>query len=147
MQWEYKTMLFEFTKDGLLRDRYVDDEEMEENLNQLGRQGWELVNVSLLQDGLFAFLKRPVAENSSILSEVSPRHQVNLEENRNQTPSQRFQPENNAPPIIQPPPRPVRSPRFLAAERLQEEKGQEGPASQQRQGHTNNDRIGGIRIR
>ena len=31
MLWEYKTMLFEFTKDGLLRDRYVDDEEMEEN--------------------------------------------------------------------------------------------------------------------
>ena len=43
MIWEYKTVLFEFSKDGLLSNRYVDDEELERNLNQLGQQGWELV--------------------------------------------------------------------------------------------------------
>lgn len=59
MLWQYRTMLFEFTKDGLLGDKYVDDEEMEKTLNQLGGKGWELVNVTLLQDGVLAFLKKP----------------------------------------------------------------------------------------
>ena len=58
MLWQYRTILFEFTKDGLLGDRYVDDEEMEKTLNEMGALGWELVNVTLLQDGLLAFLKR-----------------------------------------------------------------------------------------
>jgi len=66
MLWQYRTILFEFTKDGLLGDRYVDDEEMEKALNQLGRQSWELVNVSLLQDGLRAFLKRPEEDELAV---------------------------------------------------------------------------------
>ena len=60
MVWQYRTILFEFTKDGLLGDRYVDDEEMEKTLNQMGQDSWELVDVSLLQDGLLTFLKRPL---------------------------------------------------------------------------------------
>ena len=71
MIWEYKTVLFEFSKDGLLSDRYVDDEEMERLLNQLGQQGWDLVSVSLLQDGLLAFLKRPEAQ--AMIGGLSPR--------------------------------------------------------------------------
>lgn len=62
MLWQYRTILFEFTKDGLLGDKYVDDEEMEKTLNQLGGQSWELVDVTLLQDGVLAFLKRPAGE-------------------------------------------------------------------------------------
>ncbi len=62
MLWQYRTMLFEFTKDGLLGDKYVDDEEMEKSLNEMGAQEWELVSVSLLQDGLLAFFKRPAQE-------------------------------------------------------------------------------------
>ncbi len=62
MLWQYRTMLFEFTKDGLLGDKYVDDEEMEKTLNQMGGQGWELVSVTLLQDGVLAFLKKPVGQ-------------------------------------------------------------------------------------
>jgi hypothetical protein len=62
MLWQYRTSLFEFTKDGLLGDKYVDDEEMEKILNELGGKEWELVSVSLLQDGLLAFLKRPLRE-------------------------------------------------------------------------------------
>lgn len=58
MQWQYRTMLFEFTKDGLLGDKYVDEEEMEKTLNQWGGRGWELINVLLLQDGVLAFLKK-----------------------------------------------------------------------------------------
>lgn len=74
MVWEYKTILFEFSKDGLLSDRYVDDEEMENNLNQLGQQGWDLVNVSLLQDGLLAFLKRPADSAPSLLDSSPKEH-------------------------------------------------------------------------
>jgi hypothetical protein len=66
MLWQYRTILFEFTKDGLLGDKYVDDEDMEKTLNEFGAQGWELVNVSLLQDGLLVFLKRPVDEDMPV---------------------------------------------------------------------------------
>ncbi|MCL2459255.1 MAG: DUF4177 domain-containing protein [Desulfobulbus sp.] len=66
MQWQYRTILFEFTKDGLLGDKYVDDEEMEKMLNQMGGQGWELINVTLLQDGVLGFLKKPVQQERVI---------------------------------------------------------------------------------
>ncbi|HFQ89738.1 MAG TPA: DUF4177 domain-containing protein [Desulfobulbus sp.] len=62
MRWQYRTILFEFQKDGLLGDRYLDDEEIDKTLNRQGRNGWELVNVALLQEGLLAFLKRPAGE-------------------------------------------------------------------------------------
>ena len=64
MLWKYRTILFELTKDGLLGDRYVDDEEMEKTLNEMGALGWELVNVTLLQDGLLAILKRLVGADT-----------------------------------------------------------------------------------
>ena len=64
MLWKYRTILFELTKDGLLGDRYVDDEEMEKTLNEMGALGWELVNVTLLQEGLLAILKRPVGADT-----------------------------------------------------------------------------------
>lgn len=67
MLWKYRTILYEFTKDGLLGDRYVDDEEMEKNLNEMGALGWELVNVTLLQDGLLTILKRPTQEHTVTL--------------------------------------------------------------------------------
>jgi len=66
MLWQYRTILFEFTKDGLLGDKYVDDEEMEKTLNQLGGQSWELINVTLLQDGVLAFLKKPVQRETMV---------------------------------------------------------------------------------
>ncbi len=59
MQWQYRTILFEFRKDGLLGDKYIDDEEVETLLNEQGTMGWELVNVSAIQEGLLAFCKRP----------------------------------------------------------------------------------------
>ena len=58
MQWQYRTILFEFQKDGLLGDKYIDDEEVETLLNELGSRGWELVNVTMIQEGLLAFCKR-----------------------------------------------------------------------------------------
>ena len=72
MLWKYRTILFEFTKDGLLGDRYVDDEEMERSLNELGALGWELVNVTLLQDGLLAILKHAAADTVTAGPTVRP---------------------------------------------------------------------------
>jgi hypothetical protein len=39
---------------------------MEKTLNQLGGQSWELVDVTLLQDGVLAFLKRPAGEEIGV---------------------------------------------------------------------------------
>ncbi len=69
MQWQYRTLLFEFQKDGLLGDKYIDDEAVEELLNKQGARGWELVNVAMIQEGLLAFCKRAVD------SDVSQQHQ------------------------------------------------------------------------
>ncbi len=74
-QWQYRTLLFEFQKDGLLGDKYIDDEDVEVQLNEQGVQGWELVNVALIQEGLLAFCKRPVgsvAVNTQVLERVDP---------------------------------------------------------------------------
>jgi hypothetical protein len=56
--WQYRTILFEFQKDGLLGDKYVDDEEVEKVLNEQGDLGWELVSVTAVQEGLLTFFKR-----------------------------------------------------------------------------------------
>lgn len=59
MDWEYRTILFEYHKDGLLGDKYIDDEQVEKVLNEQGEKGWELVGVTPVQEGLLSFFKRP----------------------------------------------------------------------------------------
>ncbi len=59
MRWQYRTIIFEFQKDGLLGDRFIDDEEMEKTLNEQGRAGWELISATMVQDGLLTLFKRP----------------------------------------------------------------------------------------
>lgn len=151
MIWEYKTVLFEFSKDGLLSDRYVDDEEMENNLNQLGQQGWELVNVSLLQDGLLAFMKRPAA-NAPLLAELSPKEQIVTDTARPATAVQPAPRTPTAQPPLHAPFRSGRSPRSpISVEHLRERvRQQEEPPVQERSQReapaSDNDRIGGIRI-
>lgn len=69
MYWQYQTIVFEFRKDGLLGDKYIDDEEVENILNEQGRLGWDLVSVTPVQDGLLAFLKkeiRPVVKQARV---------------------------------------------------------------------------------
>jgi len=63
MRWRYRTIVFEFQKDGLLGDRFIDDEEVEKTLNEQGRDGWELVSATMVQDGLLTLLKRPDPED------------------------------------------------------------------------------------
>ncbi len=59
MRWQYRTVVFEFQKDGLLGDRFIDDEEVEKTLNEQGRVGWELVSATMVQEGLLTLFKRP----------------------------------------------------------------------------------------
>jgi hypothetical protein len=59
-QWQYKTIFFEFHKDGLLGDKYIDDEQVENILNEEGSVGWELITVSMVPEGMIAFCKRPL---------------------------------------------------------------------------------------
>ncbi len=150
MIWEYKTVLFEFSKDGLLSDRYVDDEEMESNLNQLGQQGWDLVNVSLLQDGLLAFMKRPSGD-APLMAELSPKEESVPELLRPVAvaPVPRT---SNAQPPLHPPFRTGRSPRSpISVDHLRERVRQQEdpvqePQPQRESPERENDRIGGIRI-
>ena len=61
MRWQYRTIVFEYQKDGLLGDRYVDDEEVEQTLNEQGNEHWELVGITTTREGLLAFMKKPVS--------------------------------------------------------------------------------------
>jgi len=90
--WLYRTILFEYHKDGLLGDKYIDDEEMEKVLNEQGEQGWELVSVTPVQEGLLAFFKR-----------------VYLQTGKKQQPVVKDRPvqEPGKPPVQQPLPAPV----------------------------------------
>lgn len=58
MMWQYRTIVFEFAKDGLLGEKYIDDESMEAVLNEQGMMGWELAGVVTVQEGVLAVLKR-----------------------------------------------------------------------------------------
>ncbi|MDH3348420.1 MAG: DUF4177 domain-containing protein [Desulfobulbaceae bacterium] len=59
MRWRYRTILFEFHKGKVFGEKYIDEEEVENILNQQGAAGWELVSVSPLREGLLAFCKKP----------------------------------------------------------------------------------------
>lgn len=58
MQWQYKALLVEFQKDGLLGEKYIDEDETEAVLNEEGRLGWELVTATLMPEGLMLFCKK-----------------------------------------------------------------------------------------
>lgn len=62
MQWEYKTTTLDLP--GIINTR-VESAKIDAMLNQLGRDGWELVSTFLLQKdmakpSLVCFLKRPL---------------------------------------------------------------------------------------
>ncbi|WP_417914629.1 DUF4177 domain-containing protein [Candidatus Electronema sp. JM] len=57
-RWQYKTLLVEFQKDGILGEKYIDEEETDTLLNEEGRNGWELVTAALVPEGMMFFCKR-----------------------------------------------------------------------------------------
>lgn len=80
MKWRYKTILFEFQKDGMLGDKYIDEEQVEAELNEHGVRGWELVTVTMAPDGLLAFCKNALpGQAQAVQSGVSqPATAVNI---------------------------------------------------------------------
>lgn len=65
MRWSYKTVHFELKKEGLLGAGFLDETEIEQELNDFGRSGWELISVLEVQDGIIAFFKQPVERPSA----------------------------------------------------------------------------------
>ena len=46
-------------KEGILGSGFLDESEIEQELNEYGLSGWELVSVLEVQDGMMAFFKQP----------------------------------------------------------------------------------------
>lgn len=71
MRWCYKTVHYEFRKEGLLGSAFLDESEIEESLNQFGRAGWELISLMNMRDGVIAVFKQPLSDTASKDSEES----------------------------------------------------------------------------
>jgi hypothetical protein len=76
MKWSYKTVHFELKKEGLLGGAFLDEAEIEEQLNDYGRSGWELISVIEVQDGIIAFFKQTISfglpAHSSVRDDPEP---------------------------------------------------------------------------
>lgn len=70
MQWQYKTILVAFQKDGLLGDKYIDEEETETLLNREGRQGWDLATATLVPEGMLLICKKELLPGQELESMV-----------------------------------------------------------------------------
>ncbi len=60
MRWSYKTVHYDYKKEGLLGGAFLDEAEIEESMNEFGRAGWELVSLLEVQEGLIATFKQPI---------------------------------------------------------------------------------------
>ncbi len=86
IRWQYRTIVFEFQKDGLLGDRFIDDEGVEKTLNEQGHDGWELVSATMIQDGLLTLLKRRETEIDSPMALDAARENTSVEHPQSPTP-------------------------------------------------------------
>ncbi len=74
MKWSYKSVHFELKKEGLLGSGFLDESEIEQELNEFGLAGWELVSVLEVQDGIIAFFKQPLyREGSPVARQITER--------------------------------------------------------------------------
>ncbi|MDR0477153.1 MAG: DUF4177 domain-containing protein [Desulfobulbaceae bacterium] len=64
IRWRYKTLHFELKKDGILGGLFLDEQELERSLCRHGQDGWELVAILDVRDGLVALCKQPFAEGN-----------------------------------------------------------------------------------
>lgn len=65
MRWGYKSVHFALKKEGLLGGPFLDEAEIEEQLNRFGRSGWELVSVIEVQNGIICFFRQPLGQVSA----------------------------------------------------------------------------------
>ena len=62
MRWSYKIVHYDYKKEGLLGGTFLDEAEIEQSMNELGKAGWELISTLEVQDGLTATFKQPFEE-------------------------------------------------------------------------------------
>jgi len=65
-RWGYKTVHFAMKKEGLLGGVFLDETEIEQELNEFGRSGWELISLLEMQDGVIAFFKQPLGQRMAV---------------------------------------------------------------------------------
>lgn len=65
MKWGYKTVHFALKKEGLLGSGFLDESEVEQELNEYGLGGWDLVSVLEVVDGIIVFFKQPLGRPES----------------------------------------------------------------------------------
>jgi hypothetical protein len=80
VQWQYKTILVAFQKDGLLGDKYIDEEETETILNSQSRHGWELATATLVPEGLLLICKKELLPGQEPESRVEEEVEAEEEE-------------------------------------------------------------------
>ncbi|MEE4313688.1 MAG: DUF4177 domain-containing protein [Desulfofustis sp.] len=68
-RWGYKTVHFEMKKEGLLGGVFLDETEIEQELNEFGRSGWELVSLLEMHDGIIAFFKQPLGQRAVVVDD------------------------------------------------------------------------------
>jgi len=73
MRWCYKAVHFSLRKEGLLGSAFLDEEEVEKSLNELGMAGWELVSMMDVNDGVVAVLKQPLGKMRGSSASLSVR--------------------------------------------------------------------------
>ena len=66
MKWGYKTVHFELKKEGILGSGFLDESEIEQELNEFGQNGWELVSVLEVHDGIIVFFKQQLGQQTDV---------------------------------------------------------------------------------
>ena len=71
MRWGYKTVHFELKKEGILGSGFLDESEIEQELNEFGQNGWELVSVLEVHDGIIVFFKQQLGQQTELSQHYS----------------------------------------------------------------------------
>ncbi|MDR3088998.1 MAG: DUF4177 domain-containing protein [Desulfobulbaceae bacterium] len=71
IRWRYKTLHIDLKKDGLLGGSFLDEPELEQILCRYGQDGWELVTMLDVQDGLVALCKQPLDERLPEMTDMA----------------------------------------------------------------------------
>lgn len=58
MHWSYKIVHYDYKKEGILGGTFLDEAEIEQAMNEIGKKGWDLVSLLEIQDGLMATFKK-----------------------------------------------------------------------------------------
>lgn len=71
MRWSYKIVHYDYKKEGILGGTFLDEAEIEQSMNEIGKKSWELVSLLEVQDGLTATFKKPEEMPSPVVAGVA----------------------------------------------------------------------------